>query len=117
MAWSMGWQAAKQVSGSDWLGPYLANLLNDPYDAVRFIAFVSLRRLPGFGDFAYDAGWPAEARSAASERAFVMWNQSGGAAGRRGDGTILIDPLGAVNRAEFSRLLLRRDDREVSLIE
>ena len=30
------------------MAPYLAQLLDDPYDAVRFIAIRSLKSLPGF---------------------------------------------------------------------
>jgi predicted CXXCH cytochrome family protein len=30
MAWSMGWEPAQDVSGRDWLPPYLAQLLDDP---------------------------------------------------------------------------------------
>ena len=46
VAWSMGWQSAQQASGSHWMGSYFAQLLEDPYDAVRFAAYRSLRQLP-----------------------------------------------------------------------
>ncbi|MGB0580800.1 MAG: multiheme c-type cytochrome, partial [Limisphaerales bacterium] len=38
VAWHMGWQPAQQASKHDWMAPFLANLLDDEYDAVRFIA-------------------------------------------------------------------------------
>ena len=41
-AWSMGWAPARQASGTGWMAVPLAMLLNDPYDAVRFIAQRSL---------------------------------------------------------------------------
>ena len=58
-AWSMGWEPALAVSGSDWQAPFLANLLNDRYDAVRFVAKRSLARLPGFRGLDYDFVAPA----------------------------------------------------------
>jgi len=53
-AWTMGWKSAKEASGSDWIAPYLIQLLDDPYHAVRFIAQRSLRRIPEFAEFDYD---------------------------------------------------------------
>ncbi len=38
LAWHMGWQPAREVSGTDWLAPYLAVLMTDPYMVVRFIS-------------------------------------------------------------------------------
>jgi len=62
-AYGMGWDAAQQVSGNDWQAVLLAELLDDPYSAVRFVAHRSLRTLPGFGDYAYDfLAPPAERR-------------------------------------------------------
>lgn len=61
-AYSMGWDAAQQVSGNDWQALLLAELLDDPYSAVRFVAHRSLRTLPGFGDYAYDFLAPAAER-------------------------------------------------------
>ena len=41
----------------------LAELLDDPYSAVRFVAHRSLRTLPGFGNYDYDfLAPPAERR-------------------------------------------------------
>jgi hypothetical protein len=52
--WYMGWEPARIASGSDWMAPYLAELLADSYAAVRAIASNSVRSLPGFGDLEYD---------------------------------------------------------------
>ena len=38
----MAWPPAQQASGADWMAPYLAQLLDDPYDAVRFGAARSM---------------------------------------------------------------------------
>ena len=37
-AWHMKWPPAREVSGTDWMTPYLTHTLNDPYAAVRFNA-------------------------------------------------------------------------------
>lgn len=54
-AWAMGWQPAQRASGTRWLAPWLAVAMDDPYDAVRFIAGRSLGTLPGFTGFDFDA--------------------------------------------------------------
>ena len=48
VAQSMGWAPAQQASGTDWMAPYLALMLHDPYDAVRYIATRSRATLPPF---------------------------------------------------------------------
>jgi len=48
VAESMGWTAAQQASGREWLTPYLALTAKDSYDAVRYIAARSQRTLPPF---------------------------------------------------------------------
>jgi predicted CXXCH cytochrome family protein len=54
-AFAMGWDDAQKASGgSTWLAPYLAQLMDDPYPAVRYIAHRSLRTLPEFKNFAFD---------------------------------------------------------------
>ena len=68
LAWHMGWHAAQTASGTEWMGAALAELLLDPYDAVRFNAGRSLGSLPGFGDLEYDFVGPRAERSAALER-------------------------------------------------
>src|SRR5262249_19659675 len=54
VAWSMGWRPAQEASGVGWMPPFLAGLLDDPYDAVRFIAGKSLHTLPSNAPIAYD---------------------------------------------------------------
>ena len=49
-AWHMGWKPAMKASGQDWLTPFLAQLTSDPYAAVRFIAFDSMRKSKPFSN-------------------------------------------------------------------
>ena len=46
-AWHFGWPDAHEASGTHWLAPHLAHLLEDPYGVVRYVAARSLRTLPG----------------------------------------------------------------------
>jgi len=59
MAWHMGYLPAKRASGEGWQAAYLAELLDDPYAAVRSRAFASLSEYPGFEDMRYDFQWPS----------------------------------------------------------
>ena len=49
-AWSMGWAPAQRTAGTAWATPYLAQLLDDPYLAIRMIARTSLRTLDGLSN-------------------------------------------------------------------
>lgn len=40
---ALGRTSARQTSGTDWMSPYLTQLLDDPYAAVRYVAARSLR--------------------------------------------------------------------------
>ena len=117
MAWSFGWPDAHQASGNNWQAPFLAQLLDDRYDAVRFIAHRSLKRLPGFDDFGYDFIGPPATRYAAKQRARRVWEQSQNGLKRPFARETLIDPAGRINDAEFQRLLKLRDDRPVEISE
>ena len=114
MAWSLGWDSARQASGSDWMPPFLGQLLQDPYDAVRFIAARSLRRSEAFADWSYEFFGPTEVRAAAHREVLERWQGLPHGADRP---AVLIDANGAVNRDLQQRLLRQRDDRVVSLAE
>jgi hypothetical protein len=117
MAWSYGWDEALQTTGNHWQAPYLAQLLDDRYDAVRYIAHRSLRRLPGFADFEYDFVGPPQDRAAATLRAKQVWNASSGSPRQPFARETLIDKGGRVLEGEFQRLWNHRDDRPMSFIE
>jgi hypothetical protein len=116
-AWSMGWEEAHAATGKKWQVPYLAQLLEDPYPAVRYIAARSLKRLPGFEDFSVDFVGSADHRSQARVRALDIWEQArGGRLDQTGE-AILIDQDGRLDHATFERLLKQRDDRDIDLKE
>jgi hypothetical protein len=106
-AWYLGWDSAKQASnelgGDDWQAPILAELLDDPYAAVRYVAQRSLRTLPTWQDLDYDFVAPAAERQAARRAAIT-----------RAASTKPVDGLDA---AALAALRARRDDRPVALLE
>jgi len=114
VAWSAGWGPAQEASGQEWLAPYLAQLLTDPYSAVRYISARSLRSLPAYEGFEYDFVGEEAARAAAQERAWQLWRPAATGASRE---AVLLDELGELRREDFQRLLQQRDDREVRLEE
>jgi hypothetical protein len=113
-AWHMGFSGTHEAAGTDWMPPYLGQLLEDPYDAVRFRAWRSLRELAGFADLGYEPSLPVEARAEAHVRVLELWRAraSGGA-----DPRLLLSGRGELEAAAFERLLGARDDRPVILAE
>jgi hypothetical protein len=68
------------ATGTDWEAPLLGRALEDPYAAVRIVAYRSLRTLPGFEDVAFDPVAPSELRSLVSESVIARWERKGGRA-------------------------------------
>jgi len=108
VAWHMGWESARKASGEQWLPPYLAQLLDDPYSTVRYLAQRSLKRLPEFQDFTYDYVAPAADRTQARERAVAKWQQA-----------LKLDarPEISFDAATWLRLLRQRNNKSMYLQE
>jgi hypothetical protein len=115
-AWHVGWQPAQEVSGTDWLAPFVARLLADPYGVVRYVSARSLRTLPKFADFQYDFLAPPEERTKAANNAVREWEQSSDRPSRSG-AQVLIDADGKVAEPAVQWLLDRRDNRPVTIKE
>jgi hypothetical protein len=113
MAWSFGWDDALEISGTDWLAPYLAQLLQDPYVAVRFIAERSLRSLDGYGDLCYDFLGDTRHIESARKQVLEKWMVTGA----RPEGAVLIDQSGALMQEQIEGLLRSRNDRPITLVE
>jgi hypothetical protein len=120
IAWGMGWPPAKEISGTRWMAPFLAQLLEDPYAAVRFIAYQTIRNEPGFADFANESQRPPLERSAKVREALDIW-RSGREANSGGElshgSAVLIDESGDIQWSRFKRLLAKRDETRVELAE
>ena len=116
-AWHMGWAPALEASGSDWLAPFAAGLLQDPYSAVRNMAHRSLEKLPGFEEFDYDFLDPPSRRRGAARRARDHWTGLPvEGAGRAGPEILLRGPRDPV-LAEVARLARERDNSPVVIQE
>jgi hypothetical protein len=119
-AWAMGWEPARKASGAwgerDWMIPYLGQLLNDPYDSVRFIAYLALRTHPGFERFDYDFVGSSEERRTAAVRVRDEGSRDRDLAGVDGP-AVLFDDGGNLLLARFEHLLAGRNDAPVRLAE
>ncbi len=116
VAQAMAWPPAQRVSGTDWMAPYLATLLDDPYDAVRFIASRTLHTLPAFADFPFDVEAASARRREAQLRVMQIWDRAKtrSAAGRP---QLMYTNGGAIDTSRVLRLLQQRDNRDVLLRE
>jgi hypothetical protein len=117
-AYSMGWQAARQVSGERWQAPFLAVLLDDPYSAVRYVAYRSLKSLPGESkQVSYDFIGPEAERQKAAREVLARWKNAGREQLDRTGAEILIAPTGALDEEKLGHLLQRRNNRSMDLQE
>lgn len=116
---ALGWAPALAASGQDFQPLLLAELLVDPYSAVRFVAARSLRALPGYQDLPYDFLAPAEdrarARAAVRERFAQHPRPSTRAPAERAALALTAD--GAPDDEALRALLARRDTRAITIAE
>jgi hypothetical protein len=117
VAQAMGWRSAQQASGAGWIAPHLAQLLNDPYAAVRFVASRSMRTLPGFSAFEHDFLASPGQRLALERKALEAWQRTRSPSGPRYDAHLLFDSEGGVRTDVVSRLVRERNNRPVHLRE
>lgn len=115
VAWHAGWEAAHEASGAWWLAPVVAQLLDDPYASVRFLAGQSLQRLPGMDAIGYDYVGPPEARIAASVEAIDRWEALEGPAARSLPRAFV--RRGRLDLPKVLELESGRDDRYVTVNE
>ena len=117
VAQAMAWKPAQAISGTDWMLPHLAQLLDDPYDAVRFIAGRTLRTLPGFATFQYDFAGPPEQRRDAQRRVMSTFAQTRARLPRPGDPRLLLTPDADIDVPRTLALLKQRNNRNMLLRE
>lgn len=116
-AWTMGWAPAQEVSGTDWMPPFLTQLLIDPYDSNRFIAERTLRHLPGTPKFEYDFMASKEKRWQQGGTLFQVWQRGLTSRPRRTERALLFDGQGNFMYDEMNRLLKDRDNATMYLAE
>ncbi len=114
LAWSGGWQPAREVSSADdWLPPFLRLTENDPYSAVRLVAERSLKKM-GY-DLGHDVLAPPGTLAAPKDG--KIWWRRGPPPNRDRAGRVLLDEEGRPRDDEVQRLQNRRDDHDVQIAE
>ncbi|WP_261340177.1 cytochrome c3 family protein [Rhodopirellula baltica] len=112
-AWTMGWSDAQATSDNDWQSIYLAQLLNDPYLAIRLIARRSLQTLPGLAELEMmPLGSDAE-RGEAIRSIIATWDQEQHSA----NPALLLGPQNTVQTKQINSLIKQRDNTPMTLTE
>ena len=78
LAWGFGWQPARRLRAATGRAFALGVLMDDPYDAVRYHRWRSLRRVPGFEGFEYDSCRPRRRGRRAAPRVLAACSARGG---------------------------------------
>lgn len=113
-AFALGRDEARRAAGSAFQAPFLAELLDDPYAAVRRVAGHALARFPEGRGLDYDYLAPREARL--ERRALVLTRFRTGNR-KRAAPELLLDEDGTPDEARVRALLDRRDDRPIFISE
>ncbi|HAV63929.1 MAG TPA: C cytochrome precursor [Verrucomicrobiales bacterium] len=117
MGWHLGWTPAQETAGTDWMAPFLALLLDDPYSAVRFIGRRSLRTLPEYRELDYDAfGNPLDRRRTAQE-VRRRWETRPNPLRQGEPALLLLDDGRNLQATQVGKLLERRDNTPMTLEE
>jgi hypothetical protein len=116
-AWHAGWKPAQEVSGSDWLAPFVARLIEDPYGVVRYVAGRSLATLPNFEKFQFDFLAPPEKLAIQSKALVRDWQEKQHGPTSRTGPQVLISKDGKVAEPAVEWLLQHRDNRPVTIKE
>ena len=106
-----------EASQPDWMPAHLAELLQDPYDAVRFIALRSLRRHAGFEEFAFDHLSRPGIRKKTSEQVIERWQATYDTPESSPEPHLLIDKQGHLDQEKIEALLMERDLTLIRLLE
>ena len=113
----MGWEPAIQASGDDWQAPILAELLDDPYYAVRFITHRSMKRFTPFENLEYNFTDTEEALLKVQEAVRATWFEEPGRNQTHRNADVLTNPDGSLIMDTLNNILSRRDDAPIDIAE
>lgn len=113
---AMAWPAAQRASGTDWMAPYLAQLLDDPYDAIRLGAATALLGLPGFSELPFDAAAAPAERRRMQLRVMAAWDRVRQGSARTSP-ELLMTSRGELDIASVLAHLKQRNNRPMLLRE
>jgi len=117
IAWGMGWKPAQEVSGREWLYPYLIYTMTDPYAAVRFNAWKSLQTLPGFSNFSFTYTLDDRSLREAAGGALEKWLREVRSPSATFEPQTALDFDGRFQHDLFQRLRSERDNKRILLAE
>ena len=116
--WHFGWEPARETAGTDWIQPRLSHALLDPYPAVRWIAWQSLKSLPAVAPFDYDFDGTPEHQQAVVERLTAPAQTRPIPVGQPGHRPqLLVQPDGRIDPKRLESLIRSRDNRQVEIYE
>jgi hypothetical protein len=110
---ALGEEPARLTSGTGWQTQLLAEALDDPYAAVRFVAARSLRSFPGFEDLELRFDAPRAQRREQQEDARQRAARAAGAP----PWVLPLDAAGRLDRAMLDALIAQRDSTPVRIAE
>lgn len=111
------WPPAQQAAGTVWMAPFVAQLLDDSYDAVRFSAGRTLKALPGFDSIEYDFVAGPRTRRQVQLQVMRRWDEVRRHSAAPPGGPVLLASDGGLMVDEMRRLIARRDHRRMLLRE
>jgi DNA-binding LytR/AlgR family response regulator len=116
---ALGSASSRAASGTDFQAVPLAELLVDPYAAVRFVAGRSLHALSGYADVPYDFLASPEARERARSEVLARFAASGAGSRRTAEdrARLGLTAPGTPDRARLDALLAARDMRRITIAE
>ncbi|MEZ6060219.1 MAG: multiheme c-type cytochrome [Planctomycetaceae bacterium] len=117
--WQFAQPDAAAVSSTDWMTPFLAAMLNDPYAAVRLNAAKALASLfPEQRDVLVplSVSESVDDRRRAAERLRSRWQPVAPSPTSDRDGSLLIHD-GVFDDSRLNDLLQHRDDRPIVIVE
>ena len=116
-AWHMGWEPALIASGTGWQSPMLADSLNDPYSAVRYIANKALSKQPGFDSFKFDFVADEIERLEKQKKAKGIWLNSEKSNYPTPSENILLNNQGLRQQMRIQDLINNRNNKSMRLRE
>ena len=117
-AWALGWEPAREVSGTGWIPYLLSFLLADTYDAVVRVALVTARRDPRYADLDVDLTLRDGRRVLPVTRTLTAdWKRDGLESTPEQRAALLLRPDGTLDGERVQDVVKRRDNRDVRLAE
>jgi len=110
----LSWTPALHASSTNWITPVLAQLLDDPYAAVRCVAEHSCRKNGISLPQPYDYSMDPKSRPPVRDQLWKQWESSASVSLNT---QLLTGQTGRIDRERFEALVRRRDDRPVRLRE